>query len=250
MCSIMRRVRHSEAMKRLLSFGAATAAFSLWAASCSFVTDFRGLGSATATGAGGGDGPVTSQTTSNSSSQSVGGSGGTSAGGIGGSGGEEQPCPPPGIDYGPLKINEVHARGIPDDWIELKNTGSTAIPLCAVFITQSYNGVSPPTGDDRYTFNEVTLGAGGYLVVTTGVLPTDLPFGLDKDIGERVTLWAPDASILDDTTYPAPPEWQVTESWGREPDGTGSFVKSCSPTKNAENVFTPCATGAGGGGGN
>ena len=161
MCSIMRRVRHSEAMKRLLSFGAATAAFSLWAASCSFVTDFRGLGSATATGAGGGDGPVTSQTTSNSSSQSVGGSGGTSAGGIGGSGGEEQPCPPPGIDYGPLKINEVHARGIPDDWIELKNTGSTAIPLCAVFITQSYNGVSPPTGDDRYTFNEMETNANG-----------------------------------------------------------------------------------------
>lgn len=236
-------------MKRLLSFGAAAGAFSLWAASCSFVTDFRGLGSASATGAGG-DAPVSSQSASNASSQSVGGSGGTLVGGMGGSGGDPQPCPRPGIDYGPLKINELHARGIPNDWIEIKNTGSAAIPLCAVFITQNYNGVSPPTGDDRYTFNEVTLGAGGYIVVLAGMLATELPFALDKDIGERITLWAPDASVLDDTTYPAPPEWQPGESWGRDPDGTGDFEKSCTPTMNSENLYTPCATGAGGGGGN
>jgi hypothetical protein len=143
-------------------------------------------------------------------------------------------------------MNELHPRGIPDDWIEFINQGTDPIPLCAVFITQEYDGTTPPSGGDRYTFGHVTLGGGQRVVITATV---DFPFGLDKDVGERVTLFAPDASVLDDTTYPAPPEWESAASWAREPDSSGDFEKTCSPTKAAENVYTGCGGGGGAGGG-
>ena len=211
--------------------------------SCYFLSNFDDLGSASATsssGSGGGRAATTeSSSSAGSSTSSVAGSGG--AGGAGattttataaGTGG--MTCPPPGASYAGLVMNELAPKGLPADWIELRNNGPVAVPLCGVMVTQNYDDITVPSGPDRFTFCAVYLAPGKYLVIAA---VSELPFGLSKDAPERISLFAPDGKLLDDTSWMASPATEFTslESWARIPDGTGPFKRVENPTKGTSN---------------
>lgn len=219
---------------------------------CFFLSDFDGLEggevttAATTTGDGAG-GASTTGTTAMTGGDGAGGQG-TGAGNDGGGGaGTPAVCPPPGVDYSGLVLNEMAPKGVPEDWIELRNNSAWTIPLCAVFITQGYDGITPPGGGDRFTFGEVSIEPNQYLVIHS---PTDFPFGLAKDEPERITLFAPDGTVIDNTNYVADvtTEFTSADSWARIPDATGPWERSVIPTKGTENADIPGDGGGGAGG--
>ena len=130
-----------------------------------------------------------------------------------------------------LFINELMAsnsttildpQGDDDDWIELKNTGTAAIDLGGMYLSDKR--ASPlkwqfPAG--------TTIAAGGYLLVWADDDAGDSP-GLHTNFklsagGESVVLSdidARDNAVIDSVDFPA----QTTDiSYGRSPEGTGSF---------------------------
>jgi hypothetical protein len=219
------------------------------------LTDFEGLddvpssasASGTSSASASSAASASASTGSGGGGSGGGGSGGAVAAGGGGQGGDggTSLCPPPNVDYSGLVLNEIAPKGFPEDWIELHNKGDETIPLCAVFVTQDYDGVTPPGAGDRYTFGPGELAAGQYLVIH-GV--TDFSFGLSKDSPERVTLFAPDGVVLNDTAWTATlaTEYTVSDTWARIPNGTGAFKRIASPTQGAANVDTGGAGGSGG----
>lgn len=243
-----------------LAFPAAVA----WSgAGCYFFSSFDdlqgGTGSGTATSTTGGAGGSTNTTTTSTttsqtagtqsaSSSSTGGVTGSTTG-SGGSGGGES-CPPPGTQYTGLVLNELAPKGLPDDWIELRNTGPLAIPLCGVRVTQDYDDITIPSGPDAFIFGDIVLAPGKYVVILAG---PELPFGLAKDAPERISLFAPDGKLLDDTSWVATTATEFTpfESWARIPDGVGAFKRVNNPTKGTSNFElggADAGTGDAGGG--
>ncbi|MCZ4500245.1 MAG: cell wall protein [Marmoricola sp.] len=105
-----------------------------------------------------------------------------------------------------IKVNEV--RSDPDDIVELTNTGSSTVNIGGYLLKDN---------DDTHVFvipAGTTIAAGAH--PTFDVNPS---FGLGK--GDSVRLYTPDgANLLDSTTYPA--DTHAT-TWGRCPDGTGTF---------------------------
>jgi hypothetical protein len=134
-------------------------------------------------------------------------------------------CEPPVTT---VKINEVESSGgTPGDWVELINTGSTAVDLTAwqfVDNDATHTPYSIPAG--------VTIPAGGYLVLD------EAQFGFGLGGADSARLLRADAGIADEyawTTHAAP-------SYGRCPDGTGNFITTSAVTKGAANdcpVATP-----------
>lgn len=208
-------------------------------AGCYFLSDFEGLGGSTDTLGTGGT-PASSSSTGSTTTGSTADSSGAEEAGAG--------CAPPDADYTGLAMNEIAPKGLPDDWIELRNNGAKAVPLCGVMITQDYDGITIPDGPDRFTFGDVYLAPGKYLVVASG---PELPFGLSKDTPEHITLFSPSGDILDDTQWEATAESAFTayESWARISDGTGPFKRINNPTKGTSNFELGGTGGAGGTGG-
>lgn len=228
----------------------AAAALGSLQAGCYFLSSFDGLGDAvgsavtTGTGGVGGGSSSSSGTTTSGGATTTGATGTTSTTSTSGA---APTCPAPDAGYVGLVMNEVAPKGIPDDWIELRNTGTTALPLCGVMITQDYDDITVPDAADRFTFGDVWIGPGKYLVVAYGA---ELPFGISKDTPERFTLFAPDGALLDDTSFEASPDTAFTayESWGRIPDGTGPFQRIDNPTKGTSNFVIGDAGAPDGGG--
>ena len=130
-----------------------------------------------------------------------------------------------------LFINELMAsnntttldpQGDADDWIELKNTGTTAIDLGGMYLSDK---TSNPL---KWQFPAgTTIAAGGYLLVWADDDDGDSP-GLHTNFklsagGESVVLSdidARDNAVIDSVDFPA----QTTDvSYGRSPEGTGAF---------------------------
>jgi hypothetical protein len=136
-----------------------------------------------------------------------------------------------------VKINEIESDdGAPADWIELINTGSTAADLSGLKLLDSDNThpkYSIPAG--------TTLAPGGLLVIDQA------QFGFELDDADSVTLFAADGTTVLDTF-----SWkrQAPATYGRCPDGTGSFTTTRVATKGAPNVcanstsFVPGTAGA------
>jgi len=105
-----------------------------------------------------------------------------------------------------IKVNEIESD--PLDLVELTNIGDSAVDI---------SGYRLKDNDDTHVFTiaaGTTLAAHGHTVID--VNPS---FGLGK--GDSVRLYTPDgANLLDSTTYPA--DTHAT-TWGRCPDGTGTF---------------------------
>lgn len=167
---------------------------------------------ATSTGSGGSGGTGSTGTTS-----TTGGEGGSvGAGGAGGS--------PP---VGPVVvINEV----VPDpasgtDWIELYNAGDQPADLTGWTLTDD---------DPSHVFAfaaSTTIPAQAYLTLDQNAAGS-FTFGLGKG-GDQVNLYDDTATLVDNATWTSG-QADMPSSWGRMPNGMGSF-QTLTPTKGAPN---------------
>jgi hypothetical protein len=127
--------------------------------------------------------------------------------------------PPP-----PIKINEIESSGgVPDDWVELYNAGSSTVDL---------SGFEFRDNDDTHHFfipAGTTIAAGAYLVFDTGTLPNQFNFGLGS--ADAARLFDPSGRIVDSYSWTA----HAATTYGRCPNGTGPFVTTTSSTKGAAN---------------
>jgi hypothetical protein len=151
-----------------------------------------------------------------------------------------------GVAHGEVVINEFVAsnrEGLQDedgaypDWIELYNSGDTGVPLFGWSLTDD------PGDPDRWTFPDITLGSGQYLVVfasgkdrrPTGGGNLHTNFELNAS-GEYLALYnasgEPQAPSVFDPQYPAQ---AIDVSYGLYA-GTDEFRYFDTPTPGAPNV--------------
>ena len=136
-----------------------------------------------------------------------------------------------------LVINEFMAsnettvtdqNGEYDDWIELYNNTDTDISLSGYFLSDD--------GDDLslWAFPDTTISANGYLIVWAD--KDEDQAGLHADLklsssGESIYLSNSDTTIIDEVNFG---EQTDDISYGRFPNGTGSFIQM-TPTFGFEN---------------
>lgn len=120
-------------------------------------------------------------------------------------------------------INEVESNGgTPADWVELKNVGADPVDVGG-FIMKDDNDSrvkAIPTG--------TTIPAGGYFTFVVDEAPNG--FGLGA--ADKARLYLPDGTtLIDETSWTA----HAASTWGRCPDGTGTFGETTS-SKDATNI--------------
>ncbi len=134
-------------------------------------------------------------------------------------------------------INEAFPNGpsVSDpDWVELKNLTGAAVDLSGYRVRDhSLADLSAlPAG--------TSIDAGGYLVIYAddqadgGVAGgVHVPWKLSGHKGDEVHLLDRSGTEIDSTIFGI--DIPADKSWGRLPDGTGSFVRT-TPTKGAANL--------------
>lgn len=122
--------------------------------------------------------------------------------------------------YAGLKINEVSAKGEPNDWFEIYNSGSDEIDL---------SGLTYRDDDTAHEAQALSgsLAAGAYLKVEVTA------FGLGKS--DAVNLWDPSGAVIDSVSWEAA-DAPEGKSYGRIPNGSGDFVTLDTPSPGAANV--------------
>jgi hypothetical protein len=131
-----------------------------------------------------------------------------------------------------VKLNEIESSGgTPGDWIELKNTGTSAADVSGLVLRDN---------DDTHTFvipAATTIAAGGYYVADV-----DPSYGLGG--ADSARLFAADGvTLIDSYTWTA----AAATTYARCPDGTGAFASSAASTRGAVNdcgVVAPTPTPA------
>jgi hypothetical protein len=117
-------------------------------------------------------------------------------------------------------VNEVESNGgVPGDWIELYNRGTTVVNLSGFVVKDN---------DDSRTTTfpaGTTIAAGGFLVIEEA----QLGFGLGA--ADAARLFEPSGALVDSYTWTA----HATTTYGRCPDGTGPFSTTAFATKAAVN---------------
>ncbi|HET6298753.1 MAG TPA: lamin tail domain-containing protein [Kribbella sp.] len=120
-----------------------------------------------------------------------------------------------------VRINEVESNGgTPGDWVELVNTGTAPVDVSGWIVKDN---------DDTHAFTiaagTTTIAAGAFLAVDT-----ESVFGLGG--ADSARLFLPDGTTLEDTY-----SWtaHAATTYGRCPDGTGTFETTTSSTKGAAN---------------
>ena len=132
-------------------------------------------------------------------------------------------------------LNEVDCE---TDWVELVNTGTDPVDMTGWLLTDDALDREPPRDTHRYTFPDVDIAGLGSLTVDKGA--TGFPFGIS--CGDDTIRLADVSGVLADEVVV--PELAVeTNTWGRFPNGTGTWAETKS-TKGAPNE-----PGEGGGGG-
>jgi len=128
-----------------------------------------------------------------------------------------------------VKINEVESTStwlvsgpaVNEDWIELYNNGATAVDISGLKLLDNDNKntkYSIPTG--------TILAPGAYLAITEAAFK----FGLGSSDSARLFA-ANGTTVLDTYTWTT----HATTTYGRCPNGTGSFITTLSPTKGTAN---------------
>ncbi len=127
-------------------------------------------------------------------------------------------------------VDQTDESGTHEDWIELYNTSNTSLDLSGLYLSDSYSN------PQKFVFpNNTIIPANGFLTVWADEDGTAGPsihcnFKL-ADSGEQLIL-SKMSSVLDSVSYGP----QVADiSYGRCPDGTGSFQQLTSPSYNASN---------------
>ncbi len=132
-----------------------------------------------------------------------------------------------------IVMNEIFSRGTTTDpdWIEIYNLTNSAVTLTGykIYDVGGQGGTKPkkvfPSG--------TTIPAKGFYVIVTDDADSS-GFGLSSS-GEQVWLEDATGSVIDDVTFPA---LQTTESYGRFPDGTGTWRILSTISKGTANIFT------------
>ena len=121
-------------------------------------------------------------------------------------------------------VNEVESNGgVPGDWIELYNAGSTVVDLSNFLVKDN---------DDTRTTRlpaGTTIAPGGYYVIEEDVLG----FGLGA--GDAARVYDANGTLLDAYTWTA----HAAITYARCPNGTGDFADATTSTKGAANSCAP-----------
>lgn len=143
-------------------------------------------------------------------------------------------------------INEVRATN--GDYVELFNTGTTAVNLSGwgVTGTEDSGGFSIPI---RFSAGE-TIAGGGHLLILAGMPAATgpqtacgtggparcyhAPWGISQSRGETLRLLRTDDSIGNEVEYPIDGHADG-QSWGRLPDGSGTLAPM-KPTPGTANT--------------
>lgn len=128
-----------------------------------------------------------------------------------------------------IEINEVESNGDDTDWVEVINTGDTAVDLSGWYVLDN-----DPVGHASETtpLPEGTILQPGALYVFDG--DRDFAFGLGKE--DKVTVYAPGGAVVAEYSWSE----HAAGVYARIPDGTGEFVDTASSTKGRLNiVMTP-----------
>ncbi|MET3961727.1 hypothetical protein ABIE44_001661 [Marmoricola sp. OAE513] len=128
-------------------------------------------------------------------------------------------------------INEVESNGDQvADWVELKNRGASPFNI---------SGWKIVDGDPAHAATPVvvpaatTIPAGGYYAIYTEINQTP---GFGLGVGDSVTLYLADGTTqVDTTTWGA----HSPTTWGRCPDGTGTFGDTTTSTRGLANACSP-----------
>jgi hypothetical protein len=120
-----------------------------------------------------------------------------------------------------VRINEVESNfGTPGDWVELFNTGNTSVDLSGYVFRDNNDQAAYvlPAGS--------VIAAGGYLVLD------EAQFGFGLGGNDAARLFGPGGVVLVDSYA-----WteHATTTYGRCPNGTGSFTTTAAPTRGAAN---------------
>lgn len=128
-----------------------------------------------------------------------------------------------------VSINEIESsNGTPGDWVELVNTATVTVDAGGLRVLDSED-------DHVYTIpSGMTIAAGGYLVIEE----SQLAYGLGGSDAVRLTDAA--GTIVDSYAWTS----HAPTTYGRCPDGIGSFAATQTPTKGAANDCAPPAESA------
>ncbi len=131
--------------------------------------------------------------------------------------------PAEAVEVPTVVINEVESSGgTPGDWVEIKNLTSQAFDASGYVVKDN---------DDSHVFTvpaATTIPADGYIA-----LDVDPVFGLGA--ADSARLFAPDGvTIVDQYSWTS----HAATTYGRCPDGTGSFAITSSSTKGTANDCT------------
>lgn len=149
---------------------------------------------------------------------------------------EEPPLAPVIVPIaGEVKMNEIYSRGTPGnlDWIELYNTGETTLDISGYMIYDAggQGGTKPKKAIPAGT----VIAPKGFYVVTTDTnsSPAVLDgFGLSSG-GEQAWLENATGAVIDAVTFPA---MDVTQTYGRFPDGDTTWALRNTITKGSANT--------------
>jgi hypothetical protein len=134
---------------------------------------------------------------------------------------------------GKVVMNEVYSRGTPGnlDWVELYNSGGTALNLSGykIYDTGGQTGVKPKK---EFPAGTVVPAHGFYVIVTdTNAAGVTDGFGLSSG-GEQIWLEDNSGVVVDAVTFPA---MDVTQTYGRYPDGEATMQLLNTITKGTPN---------------
>jgi len=134
------------------------------------------------------------------------------------------------VDFS-AKMNEIYSRGTTEnpDWIEIFNSGSSSIDISGYKIYD--NGGQAGTKPKKEFPSSTIIPANGFYVIVTDDTSAS-GFGLSSG-GEKVWFENSDGIIIDSIAFPA---LEVTQSYGRYPDGTSNWVILDSITRGTANV--------------
>lgn len=145
---------------------------------------------------------------------------------------------------GKLVINEINSQ--PDDWIEIMNIGETTVDLTDYELRDSDD-------DHRWRFpSGTTLAAGEMIVVdenTLGLVYDDVTdtfsegtYDIGLGGGDSVRLYDNTETLIDSYTWSEHASYNgdnALASYGRYPDGTGSFVLMPETKGTANSWYAP-----------
>ncbi len=152
--------------------------------------------------------------------------GGRDAPGSGGSGAVNGRDAPGSADIG-LVINEVASKGDPLDWFELHNSSGEHLALANFVVADDLSDAGK-----RVAFpDDLVIPPGGYLLVQ---LDKEAWPGFALGGDEELGIWTADGALVDQVDW-AEGEAGEGLSYARQPDATGAFETTTTPTPGAAN---------------